>query len=522
MKNNISIKKTLLAMCSSIFLFGAATIGAEAKRDFPFTERYNGPIWHKTLIRPWVRHGSYQSSTLYSKRQNQTKLNNTLKEYLRYWAEEYVIREANNQYRVSMGPWGVTFDWDDSKKEFWKYTTSEGMGYGMLIMALAGDEFLHVGNHQGSTRSIKSQLIFDGMWEFVKANPTNNKTGNAPYLMDWEWGPNDPTGNENNDDSSAFDGDADIAMALYMAHRQWGSNGNINYLNQAKLLIAKIKSRTIGPDSKLPMVGNWVKPNNTSKDCAEGIMFDQHAVRTSDIMLSNFRAFWKITGDSDWNKTYKNTYKAIRDMQKTQNSKALVPDMLRVSTNNSGNYTGSHLNVDSSDPFCDGSESNTNDYSYNASRVPWRLGLDYIMRASNPVSRYQYYAGFRASRIGAFIIKKTKHDANAIDAINATRNIKTGEIIEGADYDDRSFQAPYAVGVSILLSKKWVVTRAHRQVMLNDLWEVISKQHTGENRSYFAETLSLLSMFTITGNFWDPTKDYYTVVCGVDSVWACN
>jgi endo-1,4-beta-D-glucanase Y len=67
-------------------------------------------------------------------------------------------------------------------------TTSESMGYGMLIAAAMGDKD-----------------SFDKMWTYVKGKLSGG-------LMTWKTG---QTG-------SATDGDEDIAYALYMANAQWG------------------------------------------------------------------------------------------------------------------------------------------------------------------------------------------------------------------------------------------------------------------------------------------------------------
>src|SRR5688500_9815001 len=63
------------------------------------------------------------------------------------------------------------------------------------------------------------------------------------------------TGNEVPD--SAADGDLDMAYGYLLAHRQWGSTGAINYLEEGKKLIAAIKKHEINPETKLIMLGDW-------------------------------------------------------------------------------------------------------------------------------------------------------------------------------------------------------------------------------------------------------------------------
>ena len=71
--------------------------------------------------------------------------------------------------------------------------------------------------------------------------------------MSWQV-PGEPEGS-----ASAFDGDADIAYALLLADAQWGSGGSIDYAREARTMIAGILESTIGPDSRLPMLGDWVR-----------------------------------------------------------------------------------------------------------------------------------------------------------------------------------------------------------------------------------------------------------------------
>ena len=44
-------------------------------------------------------------------------------------------------------------------------------------------------------------------------------------------------------DDSAFDGDADIAYGLLLAHAQWGSDGSVNYAADASTVITSRFSR---------------------------------------------------------------------------------------------------------------------------------------------------------------------------------------------------------------------------------------------------------------------------------------
>ena len=79
-----------------------------------------------------------------------------------------------------------------------------------------------------------------------------------------------------------------------MAHAQWGSSGAVNYLAEAKTVIAGIRESTIGPNSKLPMLGDWVEPGGINSTAT----YSQWSTRSSDFMPGHFRAFGAATGDT--------------------------------------------------------------------------------------------------------------------------------------------------------------------------------------------------------------------------------
>src|SRR5438128_2865437 len=90
-------------------------------------------------------------------------------------------------------------------------TVSEGHGYGMIIMAL-------MAGHDPDAKS-----YFDGMFAYFTEHPTATHA----HLMSWYQ--NTSCADANGKDS-ASDGDLDIAYALLLADKQWGSGGAIDYL----------------------------------------------------------------------------------------------------------------------------------------------------------------------------------------------------------------------------------------------------------------------------------------------------
>ena len=87
-------------------------------------------------------------------------------------------------------------------------TVSEAHGYGMLILALMADH------------DPEAQRLFDAMLAYRDDHPA----ASDPALMSWDQVEGCANaGAEAGGDHSATDGDLDIAFALLLADRRWGS-----------------------------------------------------------------------------------------------------------------------------------------------------------------------------------------------------------------------------------------------------------------------------------------------------------
>src|SRR5436305_13867037 len=101
---------------------------------------------------------------------------------------------------------------------------------------------------------------------------------------------------------SATDGDLDEAFGLLLADKQWGSAGKINYLAEAKRVIAAIQKSEINPMTHLPMLGDWSTPDD--------LVF-YYVTRPSDFMTDHFRAFGRASGSPSWMQTVDAIYKLV-------------------------------------------------------------------------------------------------------------------------------------------------------------------------------------------------------------------
>ncbi len=246
-----------------------------------------------SLSFPFPQHRAYAPGVILPNHRSQGQLDNDVRAFYDYWKATYLIQDGQSPngrplYRVAFG--------QDAEGQ--ANTVSEGQGFGMTILpVMAGYD-------------PEARTIFDGLWLFARNHPSEID----PRLMDWNL-----VETEGND--SAFDGDADMALGLLMADAQWGSQGAINYKAEANTLIAGILESTIGPESRLPMLGDWTEPG--------GEDYNQYTPRSSDFMLVNFRAFGKATGDPVWDEVIANSQDVIAELQSTHSPlTGLLPDFI--------------------------------------------------------------------------------------------------------------------------------------------------------------------------------------------------
>ncbi len=393
---------------------------------------------------PFPQQFTYENGAIMPNHHSRDKMDNDVRAFYDYWKGEYLVSagvdgEGNSLFRIALGHPG---------SENYGTTVSEGQAYGMIITAL-------MAGHDPAAKT-----LFDGLWRFADKHSSEID----PRLMAWRVSQDNP---EEGDKDSAFDGDADIAFALLLADRQWGSNHEINYSRYAKTLIGAIYKSTIGPRSRLPMLGDWVD--------VRGVKYSQYTYRSSDFMLANFRAFFRFTHKGRWKRVVKRSIKVTQFIQKKYARKTgLLPDFIEpVSRSN-------HKPRPARSGFLEGE--NDGNYSYNACRVPLRIGMDALLnndrRSKGIVGKISKWA-------------KLTHEGNP-HTVHAGYTLK-GEAIPGSDDFSTAFVAPLGVAaMSVPSQQEW----------LNSIYEAVHQEH----QDYFEDSVNLLSLLVMTGNFWDPTK----------------
>lgn len=137
-------------------------------------------------------------------------------------------------------------------------------------------------------------------------------------LMRWEA---DRTGKDLSE-YVAPDGDLDVAFALLAAHRQWGSDGEICYLEEGKTLVGNLMAYTVNKPQYLIARAQLENP--------EGLSWDY--TMSSYQIPAYARLFAEITGDAGWKKVRDAAYRLFAYFYKLNPDTALAPFVFHLDT----------------------------------------------------------------------------------------------------------------------------------------------------------------------------------------------
>ena len=248
-------------------------------------------------------------------------------EFYWQWKEHYLKKSRNGrQYYVFV---------DKGKK-----TVSEAIGYGMLISVFMAP-------YDSLTRK-----YFDGLYAWYRAHPSKHN----PVLMEWkqEFFPLSLRRFP-----SASDGDMDVAFALLLAANVWPAKASY-YLHEARKLLKEIFRDNVNHHLHIIKLGDW---------CKAGQALYFNAMRTSDIMPDHFRVFGHFTGNAGWYDIMGNSYQILQQIQwDFAPQTGLFPDFI---LEKQGKFRPAY-------PYwLEGKYDGL--FYFNACRVPWRIGVDYLL-----------------------------------------------------------------------------------------------------------------------------------------------
>jgi len=408
---------------------------------FPVVKKHRKLIlfvifFHASLLfaqvpcKPFPQHAPYFTNTIKPNNISQPALDRAVTNFYTQWKARYIKTSQNQSY--------IWFQEVGNKQ-----CVSEGQGYGMVITALMAGFDLSARN------------TFDNLYRYYKAHPSNR----GSHLMAWA---QDVKGKDI-DQTSATDGDMDIAYSLLLANSQWGSKGAINYLQAAKAMIADIMQYEINPNEWLVLISNGIEAESK----------DYNDTRTSDFMPANFKAFYLATGDERWQQVIDHNYRLFLEMQNKYSPDAgLVPDFI-VHINKTPKPAPPHYLESEYDGL----------YNYNACRVPWRIGLDYLLNGDTRSKAF-------VQKINSWIRETTN---------NNTYNLSAGYTLAGNDIHGRYFEAlsfitPFAI--SAMVDQK-------NQQWLNNVWDY-TMNFKLKDFDYYDNTIKMLNIIILSGNYWQP------------------
>jgi endo-1,4-beta-D-glucanase Y len=321
-----------------------------------------------------------------------------------------------------------------------RMTVSEAHGYGMIILAfMAG-------------RDPEAHRLFDEAYAYFRAHPSSSSS----YRMAWS---QNNSCQDSNGPTSATDGDLDIAYALLLADKQWGSGGAIAYRAEADKVIAAIAEGDVDASNSYLLLGDWVGTDG------------QHyrGTRSSDFMPGHLASFAAATGDVRWTELSDRLYSIIEQTSSSQTG--LIPDFIAEARTNPQPAPPDFLENPS-----DGA------YSYNACRDPWRLAVHYLVHGDSRAKAL-------LDTLNGWIRSSTGGDpARILPGYNLD-----GSSL-GRDYRANAFNGPFAVGAMV---------DADNQAWLDELWNLINET---DHNEYYDDSLKLLSMIALSGNWWAPEK----------------
>jgi uncharacterized repeat protein (TIGR02543 family) len=301
-------------------------------------------------------------------------------------------------------------------------TVSEGIGYGML-MAVALDD----------------RPTFNGLWAYARSHFDDN------HLMIWRINTNNlPVPNPPDVSArynSATDADEDMAFALVLADKKW-----TGYTTDARALIGNIMAHEVEADT-------WIlKPTD--------IWGGSDITNPSYYATGYYRAFREYTGDARWDGVINAAYGVIATVNAVNagaNATGLLPDWTTAQglpTNKPGQGY---------------------DYSYNATRIPWRLAQDAVWHCDARASA-------QLNKMSAFF--KRIGPGNILDGYKLD-----GTVI--GQYHNAAFVGTAAAGAIASPDA------AYKTAM----WNETVRLHDG---TYYNDSLRLLTLLFMSGSVPDP------------------
>jgi hypothetical protein len=375
----------------------------------------------------------------------QATIDGAVRSFYDRWKAAYLVSGCGGMYIKAPGGSGATT----------RITNSQAHGLGMLITAW-------LNGHDPQARA-----TFDGMVAVFKQfgsylESRENRPGNANLMS---YGFSEACGQIEAPDSQT-DGDQPIALALLIADRLWGSTGAVDYLGQAKATLTAMKAYETNPRSKAPLLGDWCSLGNPA--APEPF---QDAAHPADFAFDHFRAFFTATRDPLWRESVDSVYRIVAGFQGRHSpDTGLFPEYMLSTSGQPAPAMANFL-----------AEPNAGAFTADTALILLRLASDYVV-AGGADGRGKA----ALSRVNRWIREETDNDPGAIAA---------GYRLDGTELapgPGPEFEAVFAAAAMV---------DASNQAWLDALWQRMTTQPLSGS---FPDTLRLLSMILVSGNWWMP------------------
>ena len=284
--------------------------------------------------------------------------------------------------------------------------------------------------------------MFDALWAYAQSKFDGNG------LMNWRIGQNGNVVSQ----GSATDADEDMAWALLMAGTQWGGSYNAS----AVTLINNIWNKEVEQGS------NVLKPGDNFGGSSQ--------TNPSYFAPSYYRAFASATNNTNWMKVVDSSYSTLTA---ASGQYGLVPNWT--------NAQGAGVNGP-------GNDTNGLNFGYDACRTPWRIALDYCENGEPRAKAY-------LDKINAFFLAQT------------LGGLKDGYTTSGTD--PAGTLGNYGAGMSVIGPAGVAASASSNDAFAMQIYDVLAAATTAPARmnisgvfTYYHASLGVLSLLTVSGNFW--------------------
>ncbi|MBC8011130.1 MAG: chitosanase, partial [Burkholderiales bacterium] len=244
------------------------------------------------------------------------------------------------------------------------------------------------------------------------------------------------------------------AFALLVADRKWGSEGEIDYRAAAVGIIESLMKWSINKPSFTVSRGE----------------FESGFTMSSYHIVNYFPAFAAASGDERWHQVTAASYAMYDHFLKLNPSTGLTPFTFTVK-----DYSYSKRGFS---------------YGYDSSRVPWRVGVDFLWHgtAHSPLARTLPATNARWLRS---VTGGNPAEVNVAYELDGKQ--------KGSNRDPRVTVPPIAVGAMVDASQQEWLDTLYAWLRV----QVPGVETPGARPSYFGDAVMLSCMLVLTGNMPD-------------------